>query len=145
MKIRTKLAVRYTAATAAVFLFLMLGIYFFSEHSRSEAFFRDLKKEAITKVNLFLENRVDAATMQSIYMNNREFINEVEVAIYDTDFHLLYHDAREIDIVKETPDMIKQILAKKSIEFYQDHYQAIGMEYLFHGKRYVITAMDMKT
>lgn len=140
MKIRTKLAIRYTAATAAVFLFLILAIYLFSEHNRSETFFRDLKKEAITKANLFLDNRVDAVTMQSIYMNNREFINEVEVAIYDTDFKLLYHDAREIDIVKETPEMIKKILVKKSIEFYQDHYQAIGMEYSFHGKNYILTA-----
>lgn len=40
--------------------------------------------------------------MQSIYLNNREFINEVEVAIYDTTFHLLYHDAKQIDLVKET-------------------------------------------
>ena len=102
--------------------------------------FRDLKKEGITKANLFLDNRVDAKTMQSIYLNNREFINEVEVAIYDTTFHLLYHDAKQIDLVKETPEMIDRILQNKSIEFYQDGYQVIGLLYTFHGKPYVITA-----
>lgn len=140
MKIRSKLTIRYTGVTAAIFLLLMLAIYFFSEQNRSSAFFRDLKKEAITKANLFFENRVDAETMQSIYLNNRDFINEVEVAIYDTTFHLLYHDAIDIDIVKETPDMIHQIVDKKSIEFLQGNFQAIGIIYDFQGKEYIITA-----
>ncbi len=140
MKIRSKLTIRYTGVTAAIFLLLMLAIYFFSEQNRSSAFFRDLKKEAITKANLFFENRVDAETMQSIYLNNRDFINEVEVAIYDTTFHLLYHDAIDIDIVKETPDMIHQIVEKKSIEFLQGNFQAIGIIYDFQGKEYIITA-----
>lgn len=102
MKIGTRLTLRYTGFTAAVFLLLVAAIYLFSERNRSNEFFRDLKKEGITKANLFLDNRVDAKTMQSIYLNNREFINEVEVAIYDTTFHLLYHDAKQIDLVKET-------------------------------------------
>ncbi|CAK7071705.1 MAG: Signal transduction histidine-protein kinase ArlS [Parabacteroides sp.] len=140
MKIRSKLAIRYTGVTAAIFLLLMLAIYLFSEQNRSSAFFRDLKKEAITKANLFFENRVDAETMQSIYLNNRDFINEVEVAIYDTTFHLLYHDAIDIDIVKETPDMIHRIVEKRSIEFLQGNFQAIGIIYDFHGKEYIITA-----
>ena len=140
MKIGTRLTLRYTGFTAAVFLLLVAAIYLFSERNRSNEFFRDLKKEGITKANLFLDNRVDAKTMQSIYLNNREFINEVEVAIYDTTFHLLYHDAKQIDLVKETPEMIDRILQNKSIEFYQDGYQVIGLLYTFHGKPYVITA-----
>lgn len=140
MKIGSRLTIRYTSATAAIFLLLVVAIYLFAEHSRSREFFRDLKKEAITKANLFLEHRVDARTMQSIYLNNREFINEVEVAVYDTSFHLLYHDAKQIDFVKETPEMIREIVRKKSIDFYQDEYQVVGLLYSLHGKEYVITA-----
>lgn len=36
--------------------------------------------------------------------------------------------------------MIDRILQNKSIEFYQDGYQVIGLLYTFHGKPYVITA-----
>ena len=121
MKIRTKLTLRYTSVTAAIFLLSMLAIYFFSEHSRSKTFFRDLRQEGITKAHLFLRNQVDASTMQSIYINNTAFINEVEVAVYSPSFEMIYHDAYQNDIVKETPEMIKQILEKKSIEFYQDN------------------------
>lgn len=99
MKIRTALTLRYTCITAAVFLVFITAIYYVSEHSRSNAFFRNLKSEAITKAHLFLNNQVDAETMQSIYLNNKKFIDEVEVAVYDTDFRMLYHDALQNDII----------------------------------------------
>ncbi len=140
MKIRNKLALRYTSVTALVFLFILSIIYIRSENSRSYEFYRDLKREAITKANLFLENRVDASTMQSIYLNNREFINEVEVAIYNTQGKLLYHDAIQIDIVKETPQMLEQIVVSQAIEFKEDQYEAIGLLYSFKGKDYILTA-----
>lgn len=140
MKIRTKLTLRYTSVTAAIFLLSMLAIYFFSEHSRSKTFFRDLRQEGITKAHLFLRNQVDARTMQSIYINNTAFINEVEVAVYSPSFEMIYHDAYQNDIVKETPEMINQILKKRSIEFYQGEFQAIGMVYIFQDQTYIITA-----
>ncbi|MGL5690984.1 MAG: ATP-binding protein [Bacteroidales bacterium] len=141
MKIRTKLTLRYTTTTAAIFIIFALLVYLFSEKNREREFYRDLKREAITKANLFLEKKVDAVTMQSIYLNNREFINEVEVAVYDTSFHLLYHDAKQIDLVKETPEMIKKIIRDKTVDFYQGHNQVVGLLYFFKDKPYVITAV----
>lgn len=142
MKIRTTLTLRYTGITAAMLLVCMLLVYGLSEHARSRAFFRNLRGEAITKAHLFLNNQVKATTMQSIYRNNQRFINEVEVAVYTPDYHMLYHDAIQSDIVKETPQMIRQIEeAKDGIEFYIDNkYQAIGMTYRFKGHTYIVTA-----
>ena len=140
MKIRTTLTLQYAGLTAAVFFVFVMAVYYVSEHSRSNAFFRNLQSEAITKAHLFLKDQVDAKTMQSIYLNNQKFINEVEVAVYTTDFKILYHDALQNDIVKETPEMIKRILQRKNINFYVDEYQAIGLVYPFEGKDYVVTA-----
>lgn len=140
MKIRHKLTLRYTCVTAAIFSAVVLVIFLFSEHTREKEFFRDLTREAVTKANLFLSDKVDAQTMQSIYHNNRQFIDEVEVAVYTTDFRLLYHDAQEIDIIKETPGLITTAITKKEIEFYEDKYQGIAMTYPYKGVDYVITA-----
>ncbi|MCC8197354.1 MAG: HAMP domain-containing protein [Tannerellaceae bacterium] len=140
MKIRTKLTLNYTIVTAIFFLLFVTIVYFTTEKSREKEFFHDLRKEAITKANLFLQNRVDAEIMQSIYHNNRQFLDEVEVAIYTTSFELLYHDAMEIDLVKETPEMIREIIAKKEIDFYFDKYQVVGFLYMYGGKEYVVTA-----
>lgn len=140
MKIRTALTLKNTCVTATVFLLCMVMIYLVSEHTRSKTFFHDLKSEAVTKAHLFLQNQVDAPTMQSIYLNNKKFINEVEVAIYTTDFRMLYHDAIQNDIIKEDQRMVDKILQEKEIEFYIDKYQGIGMLYSFGGKEYIVTA-----
>lgn len=140
MKIRTKLTWQNTGVTAAVFLFCMCLIYLLSEQARSRTFFHDLKSEALTKAHLYLQNQVDAQTMQSIYLNNKKFINEVEVAVYTTDFRMLYHDAIQSDIIKEDRNMINDILRRKEIEFYIGRYQGIGMLYSFGGKDYIVTA-----
>lgn len=129
-----------TSVVAAVFLLCMVMIYVLSERARSRTFFLDLKKEAVTKAHLFLQNQVDAQTMQSIYLNNQKFIHEVEVAVYSPDFQMLYHDAVENDIIKEDREMIDSILEKKEIEFYIGTYQAVGLVYSFSGKDYVVTA-----
>ena len=140
MKIKTALTLKNTGVIAVAFLLCMTLIYLVSEHIRSNTFFHNLKSEAVTKVHLFLQNQVDADIMQSIYLNNKEFINEVEVAVYTTDFHMLYHDAIDNDIVKENPEMIAQILQQKEIEFYIGKYQAVGMVYPFNGQTYIVTA-----
>lgn len=140
MKIRGRLTFKYAAITAAIFFIFMAVIYYVGEHLRSDAFFRNLRTEAITKAHLFLNNQVDAQTMQSIYLNNRQFIDEVEVAIYSPDFKMIYHDSRQNDIVKETPVMINDILKHGEIQFYENDYQAIGLVYDFDGKKYIVTA-----
>lgn len=140
MKIRTALTLKNTCVTAAIFLLCMISIYLVSEHTRDQTFFRTLRSEGITKANLFLAGQVDARTMQSVYLNNKKFINEVEVAVYTTDFKMLYHDAVHNDIVKETQPMINEILQKREIEFHIGKYQGVGMVYPYKGKEYVVTA-----
>lgn len=140
MKIRTSLTLRYACVTAVVFLVFVAAAFYIGEHSRSNAFLRNLRAEAITKAHLFLNNQVDAPTMQSIYLNNKQFINEVEVAVYTPDFRILYHDALQNDIIKETPEMIQSILQQKEIDFNIDKFQGVGLVYSFQGKDYVVTA-----
>ncbi|WP_278626422.1 HAMP domain-containing sensor histidine kinase [Parabacteroides gordonii] len=140
MKIRTALTLKNTGVTATVFLLCMILIYLVSEQTRDKTFFRDLKSEGVTKAHLFLADQVDARTMQSIYLNNKKFINEVEVAVYTTDFQMLYHDAIQNDIIKETQEMINDILRKKEIEFHIGKYQGVGMVYPYKGKEYIVTA-----
>jgi two-component system sensor histidine kinase ArlS len=115
-------------------------IFFSAKENRETEFYNLLKKEAITKANLFLNANVDKKILQDIYHNNRKSLNEVEVAIYDTSFVLLYHDAVDIDFVKETRPMIEEIYQKGEIEFYQERWQVIGLRYEFKGKKFIITA-----
>lgn len=53
---------------------------------------------------------------------------------------MLYHDAIHNDIVKETQQMINEILRQREIEFCIGKYQGIGMVYPYNGKEYIVTA-----
>ncbi|MEO5789097.1 histidine kinase dimerization/phospho-acceptor domain-containing protein, partial [Gelidibacter sp.] len=140
MKTRTRLAILFTLITATILLIFAAIIYYSTQESREREFYTLLKKEAITKANLFFNAEVNPQTLQDIYRSNRQVLNEVEVAIYDKDFTLLYHDAVDIDFVKETKSMNDDIYKKGEIQFDQEGWQVIGLRYEFEGNNYVVTA-----
>jgi signal transduction histidine kinase len=125
---------------AALLLAFSLVIYFSNASQREEEYFKRLKQLAITKTHLLLKAKVQPAVLQLIYKSSLNTLPQEEVAIYDTAFHLLYHDAGDIDKVKETRGMIDSIIALKEIHFYYEDLQAIGFKYDFQGITYVITA-----
>lgn len=140
MKIREKLTILFTLLAGAILTIFATLIYYSAAQNRETEFYNRLKNEAITKANLFFTAKVNTQTLQTIYKNNRETINEVEVAIYDTTFHLLYHDALDIDFVKETPQMIIKIQLQEVLSFYQKDWQVVGILFPFEQKKYIIFA-----
>lgn len=140
MKIRSKLSLLFTFLTAAILLVFAATVYYSASHSRETEFYNSLKKEAVTKANLYFTAKVDPITLQAIYKNNRETISEVEVAIYDASFQLLYHDAADIDFVKETKAMVLDIERNKQISFYKKQWQVVGILFLHQGKNYMVIA-----
>lgn len=140
MQIKTRLTLLFTLIAATILLIFAAVIYYAAKESREREFYALLQKEAYTKVNLFLDAQVDKNTLQEIYHNNRKILNEVEVAIYSTDYNLLYHDAVDLDFVKETEKMLQEIRKKGKIEFYQDNWQVIGIVYPYRGQDFIVTA-----
>ncbi|MFN4145218.1 MAG: ATP-binding protein [Runella sp.] len=140
MQLRTRLTLLFTLITGTILLSFAAVIYLSAKENREVEFYELLRKEALTKANLFFEAKVEAQILQDIYRNNRQTLNEVEVAIYDSTFRLLYHDAVEIDVVKETSDMIREILQKNELYFYQNDWQVVGLKFFFQHQNYIITA-----
>ncbi|MCC7050842.1 MAG: HAMP domain-containing histidine kinase [Bacteroidia bacterium] len=140
MSIRTRLTLLYTLITANILLIFASAIYYSAKNNRETEFYARLKKEAITKANLYFNAKVKTSTLQKIYQNNRRILNEVEVAIFDTTFNLLYHDAQDIDLVKETPELITEINKISEIQFYQNKWQVVGLRYKYEKNNYIIIA-----
>lgn len=145
MKIRTRITLFYTLLTASLLIAFGVFIYLSASKNRAEEFYNVLVNEAITKANLFLNAKIEETTLQKIYISNREWIDEVEVAIYKPPFELQYHDAVEIDFVQETPEMIAKILEKGELRFYQDEWQVIGIRYIVNEQPYIIVAAALDT
>jgi two-component system sensor histidine kinase ArlS len=140
MKIRKRLGILFTLITATILFAFAAVIYYSARENREKEFYSLLKKEAVTKANLFFNAKVETRILQDIYRSNRQILNEVEVAIYDVHFNLLYHDAVDIDFVEETPEMINEIHRKGEKKFYQEDWQVIGLKYSYQGEDYIITA-----
>jgi signal transduction histidine kinase len=140
MTIRFRLSSRYTFITVTLFLLFALNIYWAAQRDRANEFFAVLRQEALTKANLYFRAKIPVETLQQIYRNNRQLLSEVEVAIYSSGFELLYHDALDIDVVKESPQMIERINKFGDLQFYQDDWQVLGLSYDWEGQRYYIFA-----
>ncbi len=141
MKIRNRLTLLFTLINATILLTFATLIYIAAKQTREKEFYNTLKKEAITKANLFLKAKVDTAILESIYKNNRSVLNEVQVAIYDTTYKLLYHDDIDVDMVKETRQMLNNVKTKKKIDFYIGKSQVVGLLFPYEGNNYVLTAV----
>jgi signal transduction histidine kinase len=140
MTIRNRLTFLFTAIIAALLLLFALVVYFSFSENREEEYYSSLRHTAIIKANLLLDAKIPPRVLQLIYKHSNNSLFQEEVAIYDTAFHLLYHDAVEIDKVKETRQMINEIVAKKQIKFYQGEMQVVGILYHHNNKDYVITS-----
>jgi len=142
MKIRLKLALLFTVLFIALLSGFVLLIYYSYAKSREDEYYKRLKRQAITKANLLLDTgtKISPGNLQLIFKHSANSLFQEEVAIYDTSFHLLYHDAVDIDRVKETRKMIDQIVADKEMTLEAGDLQAIGFLYVYNGKDYVITA-----
>lgn len=140
MKIRTKIVSLFAILFMIMFSIFSSILYLSSKNSREVEFYNLLKREAVTKASLFLKSAVDSVVLHEIYSHNSEIIDEVQVAIYDHDFSLIYHDSYEIDFVKESEDMLQSIVDKGELFFYVDSWQVVGLKYSLFGNDYIITA-----
>ncbi len=140
MKIRTRLTLLFTLITAMLLSVYSITIYYSSKEAREKSYYGELQNEAIAKADLFFQSSLPEQEMHKLYRNNNRTLNEVQVAIYDSKDHLVYHDDAKVDYVKETPEMLAQIFEKKKISFFMNDLQVVGMVYHHNGKTYAVTA-----
>ena len=142
MRIGTRLALLFSALAGGLLLIYATSVYWTAKADRKLEFYEVLRLETLTKVKLFFEANLGAEVLQNLYAYNRQMLNEVEVAIFEAGTHkLCYHDAVEVDVVKETPSLLQEIEAKGLVFFeLESDWQVVGLAYVFEAKTYVVTA-----
>ena len=143
MQIKTRLTLLFTSLIAALLLAFVLTVYFTSSETREDEYFKRLKQQGATKANLLFDTKVLPEVLQLIYKKAPNALYQEEVAIYDTSFNLLYHDAVELDKVKETRGMIDSIIALKQIQFYIKNMQVVGFMYEHNNNHYIVTSASI--
>ena len=143
MQIKTRLTLLFTSLIAALLFAFVLTVYFTSSETREDEYFKRLKQQGATKANLLFDTKVLPEVLQLIYKKAPNALYQEEVAIYDTSFNLLYHDAVELDKVKETRGMIDSIIALKQIQFYIKNMQVVGFMYEHNNNHYIVTSASI--
>ncbi|MBS7229438.1 HAMP domain-containing histidine kinase [Flavobacterium psychroterrae] len=141
MKITFKLTILFTFITAEILFLFAFIIFQYAKNDREAEFYDRIKIKAYVKGELFFDAKASATTLQDIHMNNLKVMNEAEIAIYDADFNLLFHDNQASDRIKETPEMLTKILKKGELQSYIGEWQMIGVTYHFGSKKYIITSI----
>ncbi|GCD79146.1 HAMP domain-containing sensor histidine kinase [Schleiferia thermophila] len=140
MKIKTRLTLWFTSITALILVLFAVSVLYSSAKIREREFFNYLTTEAITRCNLIFSAGLDPEVLQQIYKGSRKNLTEPEIAIYDLNHKLHYHDAPDIDVVKEDSLMLGEIQQKGYLRFYQGRWQVIGYLHRIENQEYLITA-----
>lgn len=86
MKIRTRLTLLFTLVTAMLLGIYSITVYYSSKEAREKSFYGELQNEAIAKADLFFKSSLSEQEMHKLYKNNNRTLNEVQVAIYNSDY-----------------------------------------------------------
>lgn len=140
MKIRTKLTLLYSLLFAGILLVFALFFYISFSNDQKEEFYDQIKQRAITKVYFLFDLNIKPEVLQTIYANNTPRIVNEEVAIYDHNYHLVYHDAENKDIVKETKGLLDSIALHKEVRYHFGKYNVTAFTLEHDNKSYIITA-----
>ncbi|MBD8347297.1 sensor histidine kinase [Dysgonomonas sp. HGC4] len=128
MKIRTKIALRITVVITVVMLIFVALNYIVSTHVRKTEFYVDLKKEGISRANLYFKAKA-----------YNEDMDKVDVFIYDKDYNLLYQDADNIKASPHSRETLEEIWKTRG-DFTQNKgkYQTIGFIFSYQNADYII-------
>ncbi|WP_026464056.1 HAMP domain-containing sensor histidine kinase [Adhaeribacter aquaticus] len=141
MSIRNKLTLLFSLIFAGILFLFAITIFVSYEKDRQDDFFKQLKRQAITKVNLLLVTKVKPEVLQLIYKSASSYEISEEIGVFDSNFNLIYHDAADEDFIVESQELINEIIRKKEIRFVINRHQAIGFTIVNEGKTYVVTAV----
>lgn len=128
MKIRTKIALRITVVITTLMLIFVALNYIISTQVRKTEFYVDLKKEGMSRANLYFKAKA-----------SNEEMDKVDVWIYDENYGLLYSDAENTSAKPHSRELLDDIrLKKEDMKLNEGKYQTIGFIFSYQKNNYIV-------
>jgi signal transduction histidine kinase len=138
MKIRTKLALRFTVIVASILVLFALIIYYFSSVYRQEEFNMRLKRKANNSAKLLIEvKEVGHDLLKIIDKNINSALPEVSVKIFGPDNREIYDNKDTIPFV-DNRAIISKVRQGKEIAYKEGHKEGVGVLYRDLSGDYVV-------
>lgn len=128
MKIRTKIALRITVVITSVMLIFVALNYIVSTQVRKAEFYVDLKKEGISRANLYFKTKA-----------YNEEMDKVDVFIYDKNFNLLYQDNEDLRTKPHSHQLLEEVWqTKEDLKLNENKYQTIAFIFSYQNTDYIV-------
>ncbi len=139
MKIRTKLALRFTIIVASILLFFAFAIYYFSSSYREQEFYSRLREKANNTAKLLIDVDEVSKDLLKIIDKNTASLPEEQIGVYDYNNKEIYSSGDSIDS-KVDKGLLNEIRLKGELQQNANGKEVLGI--LFTGKydRFVVIA-----
>lgn len=141
MKIRTRLTLIYLFNTILILFTFSFFVYYSEKKNREKEFFILLEKEAYSRARIFFNKQIIPEIKQQFYHNNRKFIPDAKVAVYNANSQLIYNETTKPGVLKEHSQMLEYFYNGKENYALEDGRQLVGVRYDVGDKMYIVTAI----
>ena len=131
MKIKYRIAFKFTITSASLLLLFSLAIYFFSAKQRSDEFISRIKNHAISSsIVLYQVEEVDSIVLEKINKSTINLLFNEKLFIYDIKtLNLIYKFEKDTSWSFSTYINLEEIIEERNFEKNINDYEIIGITY----------------
>lgn len=145
MRIRSRLTLQFALLVSAILLVAFFTIYFFSERSNHDEFYRRLREKAITSAVLLLKvEQVDSTLLKTIDLTNQDVLYRENISIFDSSGKEIYtnNDTIRFDAPLR---LIEEVGVNGENRFTQNEFEIVGIPFKDRGQMYTVLAGAVDT
>ncbi len=139
MKIRTKLALRFTLIVASILVLFALSIYYFSSTYREQEFYSRLQEKASNTAKLLIEVDEVSHDLLKIIDKNTTSLPEEKIVIYNYLNKEIYNSV-DNDTTNEQKSLLDRIRLEKELRYKNGNKEVLAILYTGKYDRFVVIA-----
>jgi signal transduction histidine kinase len=128
MKIRTRLAIRFTIIVASLLIIFALAIYYFSSTYRQEEFYERLDEKAYNYTQLLVKIDTLHDGLLDMIDKNTIYLYDERILLYNNKNELLF-STREENPVDVSPEFLDRVRHEKEIRYMDGRKEALAVLY----------------
>ncbi|MCU0340323.1 MAG: ATP-binding protein [Spirosomaceae bacterium] len=132
MKIRTKIALLFTAIIALILATFSLSFYYIAEQNRQDEFYKNLRDRALTRADLLI--KVDAVNKRLLKVIDSTTLRKLygeKVLMFNDENKLLYasYKADSAEFYYYNADLLKLVRQNQYVQTVKDSLLVVGLTY----------------
>lgn len=139
MKIRTRLALRFTIIVASILMVFALAVYYFSSSYRQQEFYSRLEEKASNTAKLLIDVDEVSYDLLKIIDKNTASLPEEKVVIYNYLNKEIYNNI-DNDSINESTTLLDKVRLEKELRYKNGNKEVLAILFVGRYDRFVVIA-----